>query len=161
MKNKNKKRISIALAASIGLSFCTSYLFDSYYVNHLEGECLFNGILGSNHQVNQINKQYKDLDIVARKVSLIATKKEKYYMEPIITYNDAGDSVIHIPDGYDYDRVSQKCVKEKYTHEPLLDKHGNEILEKYIIIGNEEVVNQKYYYDYECTDKGLSLIKLS
>lgn len=162
MEKKKKNIVTSTLAVGLSFTCVASYIIDSCYVNHIKGECLFNGLLGSNHQVNQINGQYKDTDICARKVKLVTTKKVFRYKEPMITYNSDGKQVIHIPMGYDYyDRSLDKCVKEEYLKEPLLDKWGNEEKKEYILVGDEDLVNQEYYYDYECMmNDELSLIKV-
>lgn len=162
MGKKKKSIIKSTLAVGLSFSCVASYIIDSCYVNHIEGECLFNGLLGVDHQVNQINGQYKDTDICARKIKLVTTKKVFRYKEPIITYNSDGQKVIHLPKDYDYyDRGLDKCVKEEYTKEPILNKWGKEEKKEYILVGNSELVNEEYYYDYECImNDELSLIKV-
>lgn len=162
IKNKKVKLIGFALAGTIGITSLGCYIYDRTSVNHLSEECPFNKILSSSHQVNYINKNYESLGFEARKIELIKTGVHKYIREVAATTKDDGTVVINVPDGYYYDKVSYEFVKTVRTHEPVLDANGNEIKEKYILIGDAHYLDADYKYDYECDENSnVKLIKLS
>lgn len=165
MKNINDKKIKLVgltLACTLSATSVGSYIYDKTCVDHLKEECPFNKILGSTHQVEYINKNYSDLGIIAKEVSVIKTEKYTYMIDPILSYKKDGTVVVNIPKGYDYyDRKLDKCIKEVKTKNPELDKKGNEIYEDYIIIGGVNYADADYKYDYEFDENCLTIIKVS